>query len=76
MINPVNKTSKGITESLAPMTLNFSGLFSKTLTNPVMGFPSPILAKAISGMANPPTKSPYPLMVSDIATAFRPPKIA
>ena len=76
IIRPVNKTSNGITESSAPMTLNFSGELLYTLKRPSSGFPSPILISAKNGIANPPINRPYPLRVSDTATALSPPKIA
>ena len=76
IISPVNSTSKGSTESALPITLNFSGACSYTFSNPPIILPSPILNKAIQGTASPPKSNPYPLSVSETATAFRPPIIA
>ena len=49
---------------------------STGLFNPLKKLFSPIAISASIGMANPPISNPYPLIVSEIATAFRPPKIA
>ena len=65
-----------MTESLVPITLNFSGTALNTFSKPMSRFPLPILTKASIGMAVPPINKPYPLTVSEIATAFKPPKTA
>ena len=58
------------------MGLNFSGFVFIKIETPSEIFPSPIASKPKKGINKPPINNPTALIVSETATAFKPPKIA